>query len=68
MFRFTPVLATAVFAGVALAQHSPDATRAYQVQSGLMTENSGSFNYQGRLEVDGQPANGMYSFRFEAFE
>ncbi|MFG0246913.1 MAG: hypothetical protein ACF8MF_12770 [Phycisphaerales bacterium JB052] len=68
MFRFTPVLATAVFAGVAYAQHSPDASRVYEVQSGVITENSGSFNYQGRLEVDGQPANGMYSFRFDAYE
>ena len=46
-----------------------DASRDYEISSGVITtENDGTFNYQGYLEVDGEPANGMYSFRFEAFE
>lgn len=53
---------------VAYTQQSPDASRTYEVQSGFISGNDGSFNYQGYLEVDGQPANGMYSFRFEPFE
>lgn len=28
----------------------------------------GSFSYQGFLELNGEPANGSYSFRFEAFD
>ena len=35
---------------------------------GSSMSNDGSFNYQGFLEFNGAPANGMYSFRFEAFE
>lgn len=69
-------IATAVamcgLAPFALAQHDAQNQRhtsaIYQVRSGVVTMNDGSFNYQGYLEVDGQPANGMYSFRFEAFE
>ncbi len=34
---------------------------------GVVVFNDGSFSYQGYLEVDGEPANGSYSFRFEAF-
>ncbi len=51
----------------AIAQHQLDAERPYEVQSGVLTASDGTFNYQGYLEVDGEAANGMYSFRFEAF-
>lgn len=59
--------------GLAFAQspeHPRDRERTLEIRSpaGITTLNDGSFNYQGYLEVDGQPANGMYSFRFEAFE
>ena len=61
-------VAVCITASMAHAQDHPDATRTYEVQSGVVTMNDGSFNYQGYLEVDGEPANGMYSFRFEAFD
>lgn len=35
---------------------------------GGVTGNDGSFSYQGYLEDNGAPANGMYSFRIEAFD
>ncbi len=65
--------ALSISCGLASAQ-SPDRPqdheRSFEIGTpeGLVTLNDGSFNYQGYLEVDGQPANGMYSFRFEAFE
>ena len=34
---------------------------------GIVTFNDGSFSYQGYMEDNGVPANGNYSFRFEAF-
>lgn len=68
MNRFVCLVGTTMLTGAAFAQQSPDATRTYEVQSGFVSANDGSFNYQGYLEVDGQPANGMYSFRFEPFE
>ena len=34
---------------------------------GLLLSLDGSFNYQGHLEVDGQPANGDYFFRFSIY-
>lgn len=68
MNRFVCLVGTTLLTGAAFAQQSPDATRTYEVQSGFVSANDGSFNYQGYLEVDGQPANGMYSFRFEPFE
>ncbi len=37
------------------------------VGAGVIVFNDGSFSYQGYMEEDGEPANGMYSFRFEAF-
>ncbi len=52
----------------AFAQQQPDKESAFEVASGIVSANDGSFNYQGVLNVDGQPANGDYSFRFEAFE
>lgn len=62
-------VATAMLTSTAaLAQQQAQAELDYEVQSGIITANDGTFNYQGYLEVDGQPANGMYSFRFEAFE
>lgn len=36
-------------------------------QGGIVMFNDGSFSYQGYMEENGAPANGMYSFRFEAF-
>ncbi len=36
-------------------------------RAGVVVFNDGSFSYQGYMEEDGSPANGMYSFRFEAF-
>jgi hypothetical protein len=35
--------------------------------AGIVMFNDGSFSYQGYMEENGEPANGMYSFRFEAF-
>lgn len=35
--------------------------------AGVIVFNDGSFSYQGYMEDNGAPANGMYSFRFEAF-
>ncbi len=61
-------IAIAALSAPAVAQHAQDAERVFEVQSGLVTVNDGTFNYQGFLEVDGQAANGMYSFRFEAFD
>ncbi len=68
MNRFTHIITTSILATGVYAQSSPDATPIYEIQSGYVSANDGTFNYQGYLEVDGEPANGMYSFRFEAFE
>ena len=35
---------------------------------GIILNNNGTFSYQGYLEENGQPANGNYSFQFEAYE
>lgn len=35
---------------------------------GIILNNNGTFSYQGYLEENGQPANGNYSFRFDAYE
>ncbi len=51
----------------AYAQQHTDIVPTYEVARGIATLNDGSFNYQGYLEVDGEPANGMYAFKFEAF-
>jgi hypothetical protein len=69
-FVFTSFTLCGMMSGVALAQNTQvDASRDYELVSGIATtDNDGTFNYQGYLEVDGEPANGMYSFRFEAFE
>lgn len=68
MFHHTVLIGLGLLCAPALAQQSPDATQLDHVQTGLVSDNDGSFNYQGYLEENGQPANGMYSFRFEAFE
>lgn len=67
MNRLTCILTTAMLTTIAYSQQSPNATHLEEVQAGVVSANDGSFNYQGYLEVDGHPANGMYSFRFEAF-
>lgn len=67
MNRIAHIITTSILTTSIYAQSSPDATPIYEIHSGYMTANDGSFNYQGYLEVDGEPANGMYSFRFEAF-
>lgn len=71
MHRFvcTSLALTGAMAGFVRAQNAQiDPTLDYEIVSGLFTtENDGTFNYQGYLEEDGAPANGMYSFRFEAF-
>ena len=72
MFKSTVLFGLGVSLGLfstpASGQQGLDAIRLQHVQTGIVSSNDGSFNYQGYLEVDGQPANGMYSFRFEAFE
>jgi len=68
MNRMTCMLSVSVLAWGALAQPSPDAKPIYEIESGTISANDGTFNYQGYLEENGEPANGMYSFRFEAFE
>ena len=69
-FVLTSFALCGAMAGIVHAQDAHiDATRDYEMVSGVITtENDGTFNYQGYLEVDGAPANGMYSFRFEAFD
>ena len=49
------------------ARNVPDALPKFETNAGAIAVNDGTFNYQGYLEVNGAPANGMYSFRFEAF-
>lgn len=67
MLSYKVLFGLGLLCAPALAQQVPNATRLDHVQTGVVSSNDGSFNYQGYLEVDGQPANGMYSFRFEAF-
>lgn len=68
MLSFTVFVGLGLLCAPALAQQGPDAIRLDHLQTGIVSGNDGSFNYQGYLEESGQPTNGMYSFRFEAFK
>ena len=64
------ILSTALVltvSGHALAQSNDgntiDAIQKYQLTSGFATQNDGTFNYQGVLKENGEPANGMYTFQ-----
>jgi hypothetical protein len=57
----------ALSAGITHAQQDLSPTPMYDVSAGFVSTNDGTFNYQGYMEENGAPANGMYSFRFEAF-
>lgn len=61
-------MSIAMLAGAVYAQQDLNPTPTYEAGAGFVSANDGTFNYQGYLEVDGDPANGMYSFRFEAFD
>ena len=69
-FVLTSFALCGAMAGIVHAQDAQmDATRDYEIRSGIVTtDNDGTFNYQGYLELDGAPANGTFFFRFEAFE
>lgn len=54
--------------GVVLGFAAPHARADDHSSRGIAQSNDGSFNYQGRLEFDGAPANGDYYFRFSLFD
>ncbi|MGV6815324.1 MAG: hypothetical protein ACWA5W_10015 [Phycisphaerales bacterium] len=58
----------AISTGFFLGLATPQALAEDSPSRGVVQLNDGSFNYQGYLEENGQPANGMYSFRFDAFQ
>lgn len=53
---------------VAIAQtHAPERTSTLEITAGVLSQNDGTFNYQGVLTDNGEPANGMYAFFIEPY-
>ncbi len=64
----TLIAAALAIAPVAHAQPAaPQPQHTLEITAGLVSQNDGSFNYQGVLTDNGQPANGMYSFFIEPY-